>query len=185
MKHLGTKTLETKRLILRKTIDSDVQPMFNNWANDERVTKFLNWKPYTSAKELEDTYHKYLMESQKNKDFYDWKIVLRSIGEPVGAIGAVNLREDIGEVGIGYCLGYNWWHQGIMTEALSEVIRFFFKEVEIKRIFSWHDAKNPHSGDVMKKCGLKYEGTLRQAGINNQGIFNSVFYSILKEEYDC
>lgn len=65
MKHLGTKTLETKRLILRKTIDSDVQPMFNNWANDERVTKFLNWKPYTSAKELEDTYHKYLMDRSK------------------------------------------------------------------------------------------------------------------------
>ena len=124
--------LKTKRLILRKTIDSDVQPMFNNQANDERVTKFLNWKPYTSAKELEDTYHKYLMESQKNKDFYDWKIVLRSIGEPVGAIGAVNLREDIGEVGIGYCLGYNWWHQGIMTEALSEVMQKKYRNIGIE-----------------------------------------------------
>ena len=40
MKHLGTITLETLRLILRKTLESDYEPMFKNWANDERVRDF-------------------------------------------------------------------------------------------------------------------------------------------------
>ena len=46
MKHLGTKTIETTRLILRKTLDSDYESMFCNWANDARVTEFLTWQPY-------------------------------------------------------------------------------------------------------------------------------------------
>ena len=46
MEHLGTLPLETQRLILRKTLESDYEPMFRNWANDERVTRFLTWAPY-------------------------------------------------------------------------------------------------------------------------------------------
>ena len=187
MNNLGTKTLETERLILRKTIESDAEPMFNNWANDPRVTKYLTWYPYESAQQLHDTYHQYLLESQKKDNFFDWKIVLKEIGEPIGSIGVVNISEEIEEVEIGYCLGFNWWHQGIMTEAFREVIRFLFGEVGVNRIEARHDVNNPHSGDVMKKCGLKFEGTRRQGGKNIQGIVDLGVYAILREDYrkDC
>lgn len=183
MNHLGTVTLETDRLILRKTLENDYEPMFRNWANDERVTKYLTWPPYESAEQLKNTYHQYLLESQKKSDYYDWKIVLKEIDEPIGSIGVVKLREDIGEAVIGYCLGFNWWHKGIMTEAFSRVIRFLFEEVGVNRISSTHDPNNPHSGDVMKKCGLLYEGTSRQSGLNMQGICDESFYAILREDY--
>lgn len=183
MKNLGTVTLETDRLILRKTKDSDAELMFKNWANDERITRFLTWQPYESAQQLRDSYHKYLMENQDKPDFYDWKIELKEISEPIGAIGVVRLNEDIEEAMIGYCLGYNWWHKGIMTEAFKAVIRFLFEEVGVNRIASCHDPRNPHSGDVMKKCGLQYEGTLRLSGRNCQGICDEVFYGLLKEDH--
>ena len=182
MNHLGTKTLETERLILRKTIDSDAEPMFENWANDERVTKYLTWQPYENANQLRDSYHQYLMESQKKSDFYDWKIVLKGIDQPIGSIGVVRLREDIEEAEIGYCIGYNWWNKGIVTEAFSRVIRFLFEEVGVNRISAIHDPNNPNSEKVMMKCGLKYEGTLRQAGNNNQGICDTAIYAILRED---
>ncbi len=183
MNHLGTITLETQRLILRKTLEADYEPMFKNWANDERVTRYLTWAPYESAEQLKNTYHNYLLESQQKPDFYDWKIVLKDINEPIGSIGAVGIKEDTKEVEIGYCLGYNWWHKGIMTEAFKRVIRFLFEEVGVNRITAEHDPRNPHSGDVMKKCGLQYEGTSRQAGKNMQGICDLSRYAILKEDY--
>ena len=183
MNHLGTKTLETERLILRKTLETDYKPMFRNWANDERVTRYLTWPPYESAEQLKTTYHRYLLDSQEKADFYDWKIVWKETGEPIGSIGAVSLRENISEVEIGYCLGFAWWHKGIMTEAFSRVIRFLFDEVGVNRITATHDPRNPHSGDVMKKCGLQYEGTSRQAGRNMQGICDVARYAILKEDY--
>ena len=184
MEHLGTKTLETERLILRKTIESDAEPMFDNWANDDRVTKYLTWQPYESAEQLHDSYHQYLMESQKKNDFYDWKIVLKEINQPIGSIGVVRQCEDIGEVEIGYCLGYNWWRLGIMTEAFNRVIEFLFEEVGVNRITAKHDTNNPNSGKVMKKCGLQHEGTHRQAGKNNQGICDMAIYVILKQDYN-
>jgi ribosomal-protein-alanine N-acetyltransferase len=62
---------------------------------------------------------------------------------------------------IGYCIGRKWWHSGITSEALESVIQFLIEEVGLNRIESRHDPRNPNSGAVMKKCGMKYEGTLR------------------------
>lgn len=70
-----------------------------------------------------------------------------------------------------------------MTEAFKEVIRFLFEEVGVNRICATHDVNNPHSGDVMKKCGLKFEGILRDGGKNNQGIIDIATYAILKKDY--
>lgn len=183
MKHLGTVTLETDRLILRKTLPDDYKQMFDNWASDERVTRYLTWQPYKCAEDLKNTYHQYLLEKQENSDFYDWKIVLKETGEVIGSIGVVDKREDIAEAEIGYCMGFNWWHRGIMTEAFKAVIKFLFEEVGFNRIYAHHDVENPHSGDVMRKCGLQFEGTLRQGGKNNRGIVDINQYAIIREDY--
>lgn len=183
MKHLGSVTLETERLILRKTLPDDYIPMFNNWAGDERVTRFLTWPPYNNADQLKNTFHKFLLKNKKNPDFYDWKIVLKEKGEPIGSISVISIRNDIEEAEIGYCLGYDYWHKGIMTEAFSRVIRFLFEEVGFNRITATYDPRNIHSGDVMKKCGLQYEGTMRQAGKNMQGICDVSRCAILREDY--
>ena len=58
------------------------------------------------------------------------------------------------------------------------------EEVGVNRIESQHDPNNPNSGLVMKKCGLKYEGTLRQADWSNKGIVDACMYSLLKAEWD-
>lgn len=70
-----------------------------------------------------------------------------------------------------------------MSETFKEIIRFLFEDVGLNRIEAYHDPRNPHSGDVMKKCGLLYEGTARQAGKNMQGICDYVHFAILKEDY--
>lgn len=46
MRHLGTQVLETERLILRPMNTGDAIPMFETWANDPQVTRFLRWEPH-------------------------------------------------------------------------------------------------------------------------------------------
>jgi len=41
MNHKGTVTLETERLILRRCTLDDAEAMFQNWASDDEVTKYL------------------------------------------------------------------------------------------------------------------------------------------------
>lgn len=182
MKHQGTKIIETERLILRPFTVDDAQAMFRNWASDSEVTKFLTWPTHGSVEVsrwvLSDWCSHYA-----EPNYYQWAIVPKDFGEPIGSIAAVRVDDSARWVEIGYCIGKNWWRKGIVSEALKELIRFFFEQVGVGRIQAAHDANNPNSGAVMRKCGMVCEGTLRRAGVNNQGICDTVMYSILREEY--
>ena len=183
MQHKGTEKLQTERLILQRFTIRDAAAMFRNWANDDQVTKYLMWpshkSPEVSREVLEDWIFHY-----GEKDFYQWAITVKENGEePIGSISVVSKDDSIEMVHIGYCIGKRWWHQGVTSEALKEVIRFFMEEVKVNRVETRHDPRNVNSGKVMKKCGMVYEGTRRQADRNNQGICDASGYAILAEDY--
>ena len=120
--------------------------------------------------------------SYEKPDFYQWAIVPKDINEPIGSISVVSTNEKTQMAEIGYCIGRSWWNQGITSEALRAVIDFMFDQVGANRIQAKHDVNNPHSGLVMKKCGMKYEGTLRSAAVNNQGVCDVSIYALLKSD---
>lgn len=182
MEHKGTKNIETERLVLRRFNYNDLQAMFKNWESDSKVTKFLQWKPATHIDEVQEILREWIQGYEK-LDFYQWAIVLKELGEPIGSIGVVGKNEKTDMVHIGYCIGSKWWHRGITSEAVKAIIPFLFEEVGVNRIEAQHDPNNPNSGLVMKKCGMKYEGTLRQADWNNIGIADACVYSLLREEW--
>lgn len=183
MNHKGTKRIDTGNLILRKFESSDAEAMYKNWANDSEVTKFLTWKPIDSI-EVSKNILKGWIDEYKNKNFYQWAIVLKSNGDkPIGCISIVRQDDEIEMVHVGYCIGKKWWNQGITSEALNALVKFFITEVKANRIESRHDPLNPSSGKVMIKCGMKYEGTMRKADINNQGICDCSMYALLAEDY--
>ena len=180
--HKGTQTLETNRLILRKARLEDAVPMYRNWASNSDVTKFMTWSTYET---VEDAYPvlELWTQSYDKPNFYHWMIVLKEIGEPIGSISAVRQDEQTSSAEIGYCIGKPWWHQGITTEALGAVVDYLFREVGLNRIEAKHDTNNPHSGGVMKKCGMQYEGTARASARNNQGICDAAHYAILRSDW--
>ncbi|MCR5269154.1 MAG: GNAT family N-acetyltransferase [Lachnospiraceae bacterium] len=182
MNHCGTQTIETERLLLRRFASNDAEAMYRNWTSDPEVTKFLTWPVHRSVEDSEEVLKKWISSYEK-KDYYQWAIVLKDHGsDPIGSIAAVDQDDDTEKVHIGYCIGKSWWHQGIMSEALDALITFFFDTVGANRVESRHDPRNPHSGMVMQKCGMKYEGTLRASDRNNQGICDACWYAILKTE---
>ena len=183
LNHRGTKRLETERLILRRFKIDDCAEMYNNWACEDVVTKFLTWQTHTNLdvtkSVLADWISKYA-----NKDFYNWAIELKEENRLIGNISVVSLREETLSAILGYCMGSKWWGKEIMPEAGKAVLKYLFEEVGFNRIAANHDKNNPKSGRVMQKIGMTYEGTLRSAGFCNQGIIDDVRYSILKSEWD-
>lgn len=182
MNHCGTLRLETERLVLRRFVSGDADAMYQNWASDDAVTKYLTWPthpdPEVSKLVIEDW-----IRSYSDEKYYQWAIVFKENGdEPVGSIAAVHMNEDISMVHIGYCIGRAWWHKGITSEAMRAVMDFFFDKTGANRIESRHDPRNPNSGKVMEKCGMKYEGTLRSSDRNNQGICDACYYALLRAE---
>ncbi len=182
MNHKGTVTLETERLILRQFVKSDAEAMFRNWVNDAEVTKYLTWQPHGS---IDVTRKISISDISKYEDLsrYQWAVVSKSLNEPIGGINVVKIDETCNCFEIAYRIGKAWWHQGFASEALSSVIKFLFEQVGANRIAAAHDTRNPNSGKVMLKCGMSYEGTLRQSGYNNQGVYDAACYAILAEDY--
>ena len=179
LNHQGTQILTTPRLTLRPFTSDDAPAMFRNWASDPEVTRFLTWPTHTSV-EISAWVCSDWVSHYIEPDYYQWAIVYDS--QPIGSIAVVNHDDKVAKAEIGYCIGQCWWHKGIVTEALQAVMSFLFDKVGYQRIEARHDARNPHSGGVMKKCGMKYEGTLRQSDWNNQGVCDACWYALLKTE---
>jgi ribosomal-protein-alanine N-acetyltransferase len=178
MQHLGTVTLETPRLILRRFTLDDAADMFENWASDDEVTRFLSWPTHTSV-EVSKKVAAQWVEEYKSEKYYQWCIELKETGRAIGSIAVVDIKDKVDAVEIGYVIGKAYWHQGIMSEAFAAVIDYLFNKVGLNRIEARHDPHNPNSGKVMLKCGLKYEGTMIQASRNNTGICDSVVYGMI------
>lgn len=183
LKHVGTKTIETERLILRKFDVNDASDMYNNWAADNNVSRYLSWTSHSSIEESENIL-KMWVDDYTNIENYNWAIEIKENKKVVGSIGLLNIDNNIENAEIGYCISKELWNKGIMTEAFNGIIDFAFKEVGFERITARHHIDNSASGRVMEKCGLKYEGTLRKIHkINTGELVDCKYYSILKEEY--
>ncbi len=183
MEHQGTQVLETERLLLRPFHAGDGMAMYRNWCSDAAVTRYLTWQPHESAAASEQLAQLWEAES-RDPAVYQWAIVLKTLDEPIGSLSVVRRQDDICAAELGYCLGRRWWGQGLMPEAVRAVIRYLIREVGMNRISACHDRNNPNSGRVMQKAGMQYEGVLRAAGRNNQGICDLVYYSVLAEEIE-
>lgn len=180
--HKGTIELETDRLILRKFNFNDINAMYNNWATDTKVTRYMTHSTYNNKEEVSKKIDKWV-EEYKSMSFYRWAIELKMNKELIGYISAGNSKENIKSIDLGYCIGSRWWNQGIVTEAGTAVIKYLFEQIGYNRIVARCAKDNIGSERVMQKLGMKREGILRQAGYCNQGITDILCYSILREEF--
>lgn len=181
--HRGTQTIETQRLMLRRATIEDAQAMFDHWASDPEVTKYLMWPAHASP-DITRQVLQYWVNGYQQDNFYQWLIVPKDLGQPIGSISGMNPNDQLSSVEVAYCIGQPWWHQGLTTEALEGVMGYLFETCDFHRITAKHDTRNPHSGGVMQKCGMTCEGTSRQSDYNNQGICDTVHYAILKSDWN-
>lgn len=179
--HKGTQTLRTKRLVLRRFTTADAHDMYKNWASDERVTQFLTWTPHKNLKETKSILSEW-KTGYKEENTYNWAMEYE--GHVIGGVSIVRCSDKREYAELGYCIGYDYWSQGFMTEAVQAIVSFLFIEVGFHRLEVAHAVRNPASGRVAQKCGFTYEGTKRESFKNADGEFLDVaFYGLLKNEW--
>ena len=149
---MNNKSLETERLLLRKPKIEDVEPMFNNWASDPEVTKYLTWPPHENIEVTKRVVDNWLKE-EKDPKTIRFIITLKDNDAPIGSIDVVGYIDDNPE--IGYCLARKYWNQGLMTEACKALIKYLFN-IGFKRIFIKAMVENIGSNKVIEKCGFKF-----------------------------
>ncbi|MBR3972270.1 MAG: GNAT family N-acetyltransferase [Ruminococcus sp.] len=180
--HKGTQEIRTKRLILRKFKPEDAHEMYHNWAKDERVCKFLTWAPHESEEATKGLLNIWCKDYEKS-DWYQWAIVYGN--KVIGSISVVEFLENNNSAELGYCIGFDYWGKGIMSESVQAVINFLFLEVGLDRITICHALKNPASGRVAQKCGLILEDVHKKEFKSQWGEFlDMAHYAIVRKDYE-
>ena len=151
--------IETNRLLLRKPMMEDASPIFQLYAQDREVTRYLTFKPHSSIQATKDFLERCL-HNWKNEKSFPWTIVRMKDNQLVGMVEIVNIDQT--GVQIGYVLAKPYWGNGYMTEVLRKIIDWGLKQKDIYRVWAICDFDNIASTRVMEKAGMQREGILRR-----------------------
>ena len=173
--------LETERLTLRRLRALDAADIFE-YASDPEVARYTLWDAHRTQEQsrlfLNIALEQYLIGEPST-----WGVVLKQSGRLIGTCGFALASESDSRVEIGYALGRAHWGQGLMTEALREVIRFCIELMGINRVEARCNEHNIGSWRVMEKAGMLHEGTLREHRILRGEAISCRIYAILKSDY--
>jgi RimJ/RimL family protein N-acetyltransferase len=153
--------LQTPRLVLRpfELADApDVERLAGAWEIADTTLRIPHPYPDGAAAEWIKT-HGPVWERGAGVSY---AITLRGTTDLVGAIGLEIARQSSwGE--LGYWVAVSSWNRGYCTEAARTVLAFGFRELGLHRIQARHLTRNPASGRVLQKIGMRLEGVHREA----------------------
>ncbi len=164
---IGTVTIQTQRLTLRKITLDDVQAIYSRLKSDDRVTDNLA-KGHENPEETLAMVRRIIGQYEKPY-FFNWGIELTRSRELIGLIDLYDFEPDEMKCCVGYELGYDWWNQGYGTEALQAVLDFAFNAVKAREITATHNTDNPASGRIMEKAGMRKDRIVENMITNAKG----------------
>ena len=147
--------LKTERLLLRRWEDSDAENLYE-YAKDPDVGPIAGWPPHQSVDESRNV----IRNVFQGKEAY--AICLKTDEKAIGAIelklnGHTDMTDRDDECELGYWLGKPFWGQGIMPEAVKEILRHAFEEIGMTKVWVGYYEGNSKSKRVQEKAGFRYQ----------------------------
>ena len=162
--------LKTKRLVLRKLINNDAQQILYLRSNPI-VNQYILRAKQKSLPEAVSFINERNNDIENGKIFY-WAISLKEEQKLIGTICLWNFSEDKTVAEIGYDLHPDYFHKGIMTETIREVINFGFNKLQLESIEAFTHKENTNSIKLLKKCSFIYQPKRVDKGFPKNNIFS-------------
>lgn len=175
-------TLETEDLILRRPVMKDAKDIFR-YASDPDVARYVLWEPHRSLSETR-SFVRYLRSRIRAGYPSSWVVTLKETGTVIGTIGFIWYSDENRSAELGYSFSREYWNHGYATQALQAVIDSVFRSLPVNRLEAQHDVRNPASGRVMEKCGLRKEGILRNRILNKGEYVDAALYALLRSDWE-
>ncbi len=154
----GPRTIETERLLLRKPTIRDAETIFERYASDPVVTRYMSWPTHRA---VEDT-RAFLAWSEADWEMWpagSYLIFSRAAMDVLlGGTGLTFRTPFIAATG--YVLAQDAWGQGFATEALQAMVALA-ETTGVRRLEAVCHAEHRASARVMEKCGFESEGLER------------------------
>lgn len=173
---------ETDRLFLRKLAYEDLEDVYE-FCSNPNVSGPMTWETNTT-KEKTRQFLEHVITGYSKGEAGEWGIVWKETNKIIGVAAIIEWSNKHQSIEIGYFLSENYWGKGIVTEALGKIIEYGFTILNTNRIEGRCDADNIGSQKVMKKLGMKYEGTLRKNEWIKGEFRDTQYFSILANEFN-
>ena len=174
--------LLTERLLLRSlTLEdaADVQRLAGEYDIASRVLAIPH--PYEDG--MAEEWMRSCSENFEKDESLHFAITLRTKQNLIGVIGLeLDQQNERGE--LGYWIGKPYWSRGYATEAAKAVVAYSFEVLKLNRVYAYHFTRNPASGRVLEKVGMRYEGCRRQHTKKWGNFEDSIGYGMLKTDYE-
>lgn len=182
MKSVGTQTIATQRLVLRKFEYSDCNDAMKNWAGDPEIQLSYGEPVYPTEDDVIELLEKYI-SSYSNLNYFRWAVIEIESGVCIGQIAffLVDCQNNFAE--IEYCIGSKYQCKGYATEAAKAVVEYGFEKAEFHKIQICHRSNNLPSKRVIEKCGFTFDGALRDYFFIDGKYYDRLYYSILSNEF--
>lgn len=163
--------LETERLILRPWEERDAEDLYK-YASHPDIGPIAGWAVHTSVENSREIIHDVLSAPET------YAVVLKETCQPVGSIGLmlgkvsnIGLPDTEGE--IGYWIGVPFWGQGLIPEAVRELMRYGFEQLKLSKIWCGYFDGNTKSKRVQEKCGFRYHHTSENVPCTLPGVLRT------------
>jgi ribosomal-protein-alanine N-acetyltransferase len=150
--------IDTARLVLRLPAPTDADAIFNRYARDPEVVRYLTWRPHRTLADTRE-YLERLQAGWQTGTELTWALTVRGDDALIGMIG---LRPRGFKSDIGYVLARPYWGRGLMTEACRSIVDLAFSDPMVHRVWAVCDVDNAGSSRVLEKIGMSLEGVLRR-----------------------
>lgn len=149
--------LNTERLILRPWRETDAKDLYR-WAKDERVGLIAGWPPHKSVEESAEIIRTvFSQEGVYAVALKDDNIAIGCIGLITGEKSNFPISEDEGEVS--YWIGVPYWGRGLIPEAIREIMRHGFEDLNLVTLWCGYFDGNEKSKRAQEKCGFRHHHT--------------------------
>ena len=174
--------LLTERLLLRSLILEDATDV-QRLAGDRDIAATLANMPHPYEDGMAEKWIRSCYEQFEKDEALNFAITLRTDRNLIGGI-ALRLDQKNERAELGYWIGKPYWNCGYATEAAKAIVAYSFEVLKLNRIYAYHFTRNPASGRVLEKVGMRYEGYRRQHTKRWENFEDSMGYGMLKVDYD-
>lgn len=173
---------ETKRLMLRELLPTDVEGMFE-LDSDPEVHKYLGNKPVKSREDVRNVIE-FIRKQYVDHGIGRWAVIEKATNNFIGWSGLKYVVKDENNPFNYYDLGYRlirkYWGKGFATESSIASLNYGFTDLNLEEILGRADVRNIASQSVLLKSGLKYIETTAYKGHEEHNIH---WYRVIKNEW--
>jgi len=176
-------TINASRVSLRWITEDDVDALYRIFSHTE-VMRYWSHPPLADRNAAVKLLHE-IYDDFKRQKFMKWGIARRSDDALIGTATLFSFNPESHRAEIGYCLDRAEWGKGYMNEALRALLAYAFEELALHRIEADVDPRNGASLQTVERLGFQREGYLRERWQVNGEIQDTVFYGLLRPDWEA